>query len=80
MTTRTLKEILNPRQLRMAELVADGCKNREIAEEFGMTVQTVKNQLHTVFDEVGCWSRHELAMRFIREHQEKCTSELKGAR
>lgn len=71
---KTLKEILTPRQFRMVELLGDGCKNKEIAKALGTTEQVVKNNFHTIFDEAGCWSRHELAMRFLREQQQQCTS------
>lgn len=73
---KTLKEILTPRQFRMVELLGDGCKNKEIAKALGTTEQVVKNNLHAIFDEAGCWSRHELAMRFIRESNAQCTSVL----
>lgn len=70
---KTLREILKPRHFQMVVLIAEGYRNKEIARQVGTSEQVVKNNLHTIFDEAGCWSRHELAMRFIRE--QRCTSQ-----
>ena len=80
---KTLREILTPAQFRMVELLGDGCKNKQIASELHTTEQVVKNNFHTIFNQVGCWSRHELAMRFFREQraeQQQCTSEHRDGR
>lgn len=68
---KTLKEILKPRHFQMVELLAEGYRNKEIAQQVGVSEQVVKNNLYAIFDKAGCWSRHELAMRFIREQQEQ---------
>lgn len=57
---------LSERQLRVAELAAQGHSNREIASEIMATEQTVKNILHSVFDRLGIWNRVELANRFLQ--------------
>jgi DNA-binding NarL/FixJ family response regulator len=81
---KTLKEILAPAQFRMVELLGEGCKNKQIASELHTTEQVVKNRFHEIFNLVGCWSRHELAMRFIREQmvqrEQPCTSQFKDSR
>lgn len=56
---------LPERQLRVAELAAQGYSNREIASELTVTEQVVKNILHSVFDHLGIWNRVELANRFL---------------
>jgi two-component system nitrate/nitrite response regulator NarP len=38
-------------------------RNREIAEELGVTEGTVKVYLHALFDKLGVDNRTELAMR-----------------
>lgn len=50
------------RQKRIVEFVASGMKNAQIAEAIGTTEQTVKNSLHVIYDELGLWSRVEVAL------------------
>lgn len=56
------KRTLSKVQQRVVELVAEGCKNREIASQLGTTEQVVKNYLRIIFDRVGAFSRLELAL------------------
>lgn len=77
---KCLSEILTPAEFRMVELLGDGCRNKEIAKQFSTTEQVVKNRFYVIFDKVGCSSRHELGMRFIRERLQQCTSEHKDDR
>ena len=44
---------LTGRERALVGAVVDGCANREIARRFGMTEQTVKNQLSVLFQKVG---------------------------
>jgi GAF domain-containing protein len=57
---------LSERQLRVAELAAQGYSNRDIASELNVTEQVVKNILHSVFDRLGIWNRVELANRLLQ--------------
>lgn len=50
------------RERRVIELVADGLKNKEVAEVMGTTEHVVKNYLRVIFDKLGCWNRVELAL------------------
>lgn len=61
---------LTPRERDLVDLVRRGMRNREIAEELGVTEGTVKVYLHTLFDKLGVDNRTGLAMR---------ASELLGA-
>jgi len=54
---------LTPRERDLVDLVRRGMRNREIAEELGVTEGTVKVYLHALFDKVGVDNRTELAMR-----------------
>ena len=54
--------VLSYRQSRVAGLVADGLKNREIASELGIAVQVVRNYLSMIYDKVGVSNRVELAL------------------
>jgi DNA-binding NarL/FixJ family response regulator len=52
------------REYRVIELVAEGLKNKEVAEAIGMTEHVVKNYLRVIYDKLGLWNRVELALWF----------------
>ena len=54
---------LAPRELKVIGLVRRGLRNREIAQQLGVTEGTVKAYLHAIFAKVGVASRTELATR-----------------
>jgi two-component system, NarL family, nitrate/nitrite response regulator NarL len=54
---------LAPRERKLIQCVRKGLRNREIADELGVTVGTVKVYMHTVFEKLGVSSRTELAIR-----------------
>jgi DNA-binding NarL/FixJ family response regulator len=56
---------LSPREQRIAEMVAMGKTNWQIADAIGTTEQVVKNYLRGVFDKLGVWTRLELACRLL---------------
>ena len=60
---------LSRRQLRIAELVALGFKNREIANQLGIGDQVVRNYLSKVYDKVGVHNRVELALWYEARRQ-----------
>jgi DNA-binding CsgD family transcriptional regulator len=51
---------LTQTEARIAELVADGLSNREIADRLGLGVKTVETHLSHVFRKLGIHSRAEL--------------------
>ena len=51
------REQLNLREIKVATLVWQGRTNPEIALTLGTSEQVVKNQLRSVFDKLGVWSR-----------------------
>jgi two-component system, NarL family, nitrate/nitrite response regulator NarL len=53
---------LSQREREIIVLIAQGYKNKEIAEKMFITEQTVKNHLHNVFDKLGVSDRLELAL------------------
>jgi len=57
---------LAPRERAISGLVAQGLRNREVADELGMTEGTVKVYLHRIYDKLGVTNRTELAL-FVRE-------------
>ncbi|MDQ3077287.1 MAG: response regulator transcription factor [Pseudomonadota bacterium] len=54
---------LAPRELQLIGFVRKGLRNREIAEQLGVTEGTVKVYLHVLFEKVGVKTRTELAIR-----------------
>jgi two-component system nitrate/nitrite response regulator NarP len=53
---------LAPRERQIAELVAEGLRNREIAERLAMSEGTVKVYLHGIYQKVGVENRTGLAL------------------
>jgi two-component system, NarL family, response regulator DevR len=60
----------NERERRVIELVAQGLKNRDIAQALGTTEFVVKNYLKAIYDKLGLWNRVELALWYeSRKHK-----------
>jgi DNA-binding CsgD family transcriptional regulator len=57
------RDELTPTERRVAELVAEGRSNREVAQELFVTVRTVESNLTRVYAKLGVRSRAELAAR-----------------
>ena len=53
---------LTARERQVIAAVVEGASNREIGEMIGISEQTVKNRLSSVFDKLGVSSRLELAL------------------
>ena len=61
-----LVEPLTAREHEVLSLVADGLRNREIAERLGITEHTVKFHLAAVFGKLGATSRTDAVRRAFR--------------
>lgn len=61
-----IAELLTPREVRIAELLADGRSNREIASELVLSVETVKTHVARILRKLGAGNRVEAATRFTR--------------
>ncbi len=60
----------NEREQLIIQRVAEGCKNREIADSIGTTEHVVKNYLRLIYDKLGLWNRVELALWYeARQHE-----------
>jgi DNA-binding CsgD family transcriptional regulator len=57
------------REQLIIQRVAEGCKNREIADSLGTTEHVVKNYLRLIYDKLGAgavvWNRVELALWYV---------------
>jgi two-component system, NarL family, nitrate/nitrite response regulator NarL len=59
---------LSHREREIVILVAQGFKNKEMAERMFISEQTVKNHLHNIFDKLGVSDRLELALYAIHHN------------
>jgi two-component system nitrate/nitrite response regulator NarP len=62
-------EALSARELAIAQAVAAGKRNREIAETVGMTEGSVKVYLHRIYEKLGIDNRTELAILLLEDRR-----------
>jgi two-component system, NarL family, response regulator LiaR len=58
---------LTARELDVLRLVVEGKTNDQIGVNLGISVKTVENHLHTIFQKMNVISRVEAAVRAVRE-------------
>lgn len=63
-----VRDRLSEKELRIIAAVVRGYKNRDIAAQFHITEQVVKNTLRGIFDKIGVSDRLELAL-FVLHHR-----------
>jgi len=63
-----VRDRLTPKELKIAALIMQGLKNREIGARLGTTEQVIKNYLRSIYDKTGVSDRLELAL-FITHHR-----------
>jgi DNA-binding NarL/FixJ family response regulator len=66
-TTRRKKFGLTPRELEIISAVVAGFANKEIAEYFKISEDTVKHHLSNIFDKLGMSTRLELALFAVNQ-------------
>ena len=64
---RYSKSELTPREQQVMELVEQGLKNKEIAQELGIRPGTVKIHLKHIFEKTGVRGRYGLALSVMRQ-------------
>jgi len=70
---------LTPTEQRIAQLVGEGMKNREVADALFISVKTVEANLSRIFHKLGVRSRTELTRRIATTHGHQTTSTEPGA-
>ncbi len=61
------RPLLSKREREIVALVAQGYRNREMAEKLSISQQTVKNHLHNIFGKLGVSDRLELALYAVHK-------------
>jgi DNA-binding NarL/FixJ family response regulator len=57
-----VRDWLTPKEMQIVALIAQGCKNRQIAEQLHTKEQVIKNYLRSIYDKTGVSDRLELAL------------------
>jgi DNA-binding NarL/FixJ family response regulator len=57
-----VRDRLTPKEMQIVALIAQGCKNKEIALQLGTKEQVIKNYLRGIYDKTGVSDRLELAL------------------
>jgi DNA-binding NarL/FixJ family response regulator len=70
-STRSTLDALTPRELQVLEVMATGARDREIAEQLGITVATVKLHLHHVYTKLNATNRVEATRHYLDKHKRR---------
>jgi DNA-binding NarL/FixJ family response regulator len=68
------RHTLSQREGEIVRLVAQGFKNKEMAETMLISEQTVKNHLHNIFDKLDVSDRLELALHYVAHRLQRGTA------
>ena len=68
---------LTARELEVVNLITEGCTNKDIAKQFGISEETVKRHLTNIFNKLGVGNRLELAL-FALNHSLMAETEAKS--
>jgi len=61
-------ESLTARERQVAEAIARGLSNKQIADEFGISAETVKRHLASIYGKLALRGRVALAIHVLRSH------------
>ena len=68
-TTETVfAEPLTVRERQVAQAIARGLRNKQIAEELGISAETVKRHLASIYGKLAVRGRVALAIHMLRSH------------
>lgn len=58
---------LSKRETEVLDLLAEGLRNKEIADRLGLSVETVRDYLKHIYAKLGVSSRTEAALKYLTE-------------
>jgi DNA-binding NarL/FixJ family response regulator len=64
-------ETLTRREQQVADAVARGLSNKQIAAEFGISIETVKQHLSSIYGKLEMTGRVMLAVHVVRSAEEE---------
>jgi DNA-binding NarL/FixJ family response regulator len=70
-------DLFTPRENKIAKLIAQGAKNKEIANQLGVGSHGVKNTVGIIFDKAGMHNRIEFVIWYIS--QQGVTDEIRSS-
>jgi len=70
LVTSKVKSALTSRESEVAQLVAEGLSNREIASKLSLTEHTIKNYVFRIFDKTGVSSRVSLVLYAFSQQEQ----------
>ena len=62
---------LSPREVEVLSLVAKGYINKEIADKMGLSFETVRSYLKSIYEKLHVRSRTEAAMKYFQRNEQK---------
>jgi len=72
------RQLLTAREEQVVALVADGLSNREVADELGLSLHTIKKYLLRIFDKLGVSTRVELVLYAVSHGENRHAEWLPG--
>jgi DNA-binding NarL/FixJ family response regulator len=68
--TSTGMNLLGVREMRLANLVAEGLPNKGVARRLGISEHTVSNYLFRIYSKLGISSRVELVLHVLKPREQ----------
>lgn len=78
-TEQTYIEPLTARERQVAEAISRGLSNKQIADEFGISPETVKRHLASIYSKLAIPGRVALAIHVFRTTTAKATADQHAA-
>lgn len=68
--------LLTPREEDIVNLVAEGLRNREVAEHLKLSEHTIRNYLFRIFEKLGISSRSELILYILEQRRKNAACQI----
>ena len=62
---------ISPAEQRVLSLLLEGCSNRAIAAQLGLSPRTVESHISTMFEKTGCRNRSQLLLWSLRQRNDR---------